>query len=324
MEHILKIIVEEQYLPATAGRILQIQAGLTRHQISSAKFRPGGITRNGIQCRVTESVLAGDTLSIRLEDSSPGSSHLQQPSEILPPLRVLYEDRDVLAVDKPSGLVTHPSGKHYNDSLSNQVYWYLHQKNEEVTVHSIGRLDRETSGVVIFAKNKTSAARLQAQNHTGDYRKEYLAVLSGFLPANSQHTVQQPIGPDPDDPRKRKAFSHLDRIPPECQSAITHFQVLYGTPEWSLVSLILDTGRTHQIRVHMKALGHPLIGDTLYGLSPNPSFSFHRAALHAWHVSFIHPFKNNRIFLESALPEDFSPLEKYVTNKPVSTLLNNY
>ncbi len=313
MEHTLKLIVEKQYLPATAGRILQVQAGLTKKQISGAKFRSGGILCNGIQCRVTEMVSAGDLLSVCLEEPSQGSSHLELPSKTLPPLQILYEDQDILAVDKPSGLVTHPSGKHYNDSLSNQVYWYLRQRGESVTVRSIGRLDRETSGIVVFAKNKTCAARLQSQQNTGEYRKEYLAVLSGSFPENSRHTISLPIGPDPDDPRKMKCFSQQDKLTPDSRPAVTHFQVLHSTSKWSLVSLFLETGRTHQIRIHMKTIGHPLIGDTLYGKAfSDDTPSFCRAALHAWHVSFFHPFKNKEISVKAPLPEDFSFLEKMI------------
>ena len=189
MEHILKLIVEKQHLPATAGKILQVQAGLTKKQISRAKFRPEGILCNGVQCRVSKSVSAGDILSVCLEAPSQGSSHLKLPSTELSPVRILYEDQDLLAVNKPSGIVTHPSGRHYRDTLSNQVYWYLRQKGEAVTVRSMGRLDRETSGIVIFAKNKTCAARLQSQQNTGEYHKEYLAVLfwiiSGKQPAHN-------------------------------------------------------------------------------------------------------------------------------------------
>lgn len=311
MEHILKLTVEKQYLPATAGKILQLQAGLTKKQISRAKFRPEGILCNGVLCRVTKSVSAGDILSVCLEEPSQGSSHLKLPSAGLSPIRILYEDQDLLAVDKPSGIVTHPSGIHYRDTLSNQVYWYLRQKGEAVTVRSMGRLDRETSGIVVFAKNKTCAARLQLQQNTGEYRKEYLAVLSGSFPENSRHTISLPIGPDPDDPRKMKCFSQQDKLTPGTRPAVTHFQVLRSTSKWSLVSLFLETGRTHQIRIHMKTIGHPLMGDTLYG----DAFSydapcFCRAALHAWHVSFFHPFKNKEIFIEAPLPDDFSFLEK--------------
>ena len=311
MEHILKLIVEKQHLPATAGKILQVQAGLTKKQISRAKFRPKGILCNGVQCRVSKSVSAGDILSVCLEAPSQGSSHLKLPSTELSPVRILYEDQDLLAVNKPSGIVTHPSGRHYRDTLSNQVYWYLRQKGEAVTVRSMGRLDRETSGIVIFAKNKTCAARLQSQQNTGAYHKEYLAVLSGSFPENSRHTISLPIGPDPDDSRKMKCFSQQDKLAPDSRPAVTHFQVLHSTSQWSLVSLFLETGRTHQIRIHMKTIGHPLIGDTLYGeaFSDNAPY-FCRAALHAWHVSFFHPFKNNEISIEAPLPDDFSFLKK--------------
>lgn len=311
MEHILKLIVEKQHLPATAGKILQVQAGLTKKQISRAKFRPEGILCNGVQCRVSKSVSAGDILSVCLEAPSQGSSHLKLPSTELSPVRILYEDQDLLAVNKPSGIVTHPSGRHYRDTLSNQVYWYLRQKGEAVTVRSMGRLDRETSGIVIFAKNKTCAARLQSQQNTGEYHKEYLAVLSGSFPENSRHTISLPIGPDPDDSRKMKCFSQQDKLAPDSRPAVTHFQVLHSTSQWSLVSLFLETGRTHQIRIHMKTIGHPLIGDTLYGeaFSDNAPY-FCRAALHAWHVSFFHPFKNNEISIEAPLPDDFSFLKK--------------
>ena len=311
MEHILKLIVEKQHLPATAGKILQVQAGLTKKQISRATFRPQGILCNGVQCRVSKSVSAGDILSVCLEAPSQGSSHLKLPSTELSPVRILYEDQDLLAVNKPSGIVTHPSGRHYRDTLSNQVYWYLRQKGEAVTVRSMGRLDRETSGIVIFAKNKTCAARLQSQQNTGEYHKEYLAVLSGSFPENSRHTISLPIGPDPDDSRKMKCFSQQDKLAPDSRPAVTHFQVLHSTSQWSLVSLFLETGRTHQIRIHMKTIGHPLIGDTLYGeaFSDNAPY-FCRTALHAWHVSFFHPFKNKEISIEAPLPDDFSFLKK--------------
>lgn len=316
MERILKIIVSQKHTPTTAGQFLSIQTGLSKKQISQAKFRPNGITKNGKQCRITEPVIPGDILTICLEEANSGSEHLEKPANNLPPLKILYEDQDILAVNKPSGIVTHPSGKHFNDSLSNQVFWYFQNKKETTTIRSIGRLDKETSGIVVFAKNQTAAARLQTQRNTTEYEKEYLAVISGYLPSDTWHTIKLPIAPDPTDSRK------MLTVPPQLQqadskyskTAVTHYRVLYSCSHWSLVSLRLDTGRTHQIRIHMKAIGHPLLGDTLYAdtASVPVPFSFTRAALHAWHVTLIHPFEKRMISIEAEFPEDFLPLKKYM------------
>lgn len=315
MERILKIIVKKTDGTTNVGQILRIQAGLTKKQISQAKFRSEGITRNGIRCRVTDPALPGDILTVCLEESCIlGYSHLIMPPDHLPSLEILYEDQDLLAVNKPAGIVTHPSGSHYNDSLSNQAAWYFYTKGKKVTIRSVGRLDKETSGIVIFAKNQAAAARLQKQRLEGHCQKEYLALVHGFLPKDSQiwHTIDLPIAPDPDDSRKMicppypSAASDCS-LQPQYKKAVTHYRVIKSTEQWTLLSLRLDTGRTHQIRVHMKAAGHPLLGDTLYSGSqtvPEP-FSFTRAALHAWKVSLIQPFENREILIEADIPKDF-------------------
>ena len=312
MERILKIIVKETDSSANVGQILRTQAGLTKKQISQAKFRSEGITRNDVKCRVTDPALSGDILTVCLEESHvSGSDHLIMPPDHLPPLQVLYEDQDILAVNKPAGIVTHPSGSHYHDSLSNQAAWYFHSRGKNVTIRSVGRLDKETSGIVVFAKNQTAAARLQQQRSNGGYQKEYLALVHGFLPADYRvwHTINLPIAPDPEDFRKMTCIPSFSGpgLPPQYKNAVTHYRVLKSTPQWSVLSLRLDTGRTHQIRVHMKASGHPLLGDTLYSGSraiPAP-FSFTRTALHAWKVSLIQPFENKKIQIQAEPPNDF-------------------
>lgn len=315
MERILKIIVKETDGSANVGQILRIQAGLTKKQISQAKFRSEGIIRNDVKCRVTDSALPGDILTVCLEESHiSGSDHLIMPPDHLPPFQILYEDQDLLAVNKPAGIVTHPCGSHYHDSLSNQAAYYFHSKEKNVTIRSVGRLDKETSGIVIFAKNQPAAARLQNQRSQGHFQKEYLALVHGFLPEDSRvwHTIDLPIAPDPDDSRKMLCPPHSSAVPdcslqPQYKKAVTHYRVIKSTDQWSLLSLRLDTGRTHQIRVHMKATGHPLLGDTLYSGSrtvPEP-FSFARAALHAWKVSLIQPFENREILIEADIPNDF-------------------
>lgn len=352
MERFLTFTVNKNSGFHTVGQVLRSQGGLTKNQISQAKFRPQGILKNGVRCRVTESVYPGDMITVCLEESGLSSEHLDSPPEAaLPPLKILYEDQDLFVVNKPAGIVTHPSGCHYRDSLSNQVSWYFRSKNEKIVIRPVGRLDRETSGIVIFAKNQTAAARLQAQRCHNHLKKQYLAVVSGCLPVDpcaektvhpsssallSQgHTISLPIGPDPENPRKMTVSLSDDftfgsfpvdlekspsqqhpQSPPggNFKTAVTHYQVLHSTADWSLVSLFLDTGRTHQIRVHMKSIGHPLLGDTLYGSTGKApvSLPFTRAALHAWKLFLEHPFEDKHLILEAPLPEDFSSLAKYL------------
>ena len=214
--------------------LIRRQAGLTKKQISQIKFRPGGIQKNGIQCRVTENAVCGDVIRICLETRGTDSAQLKTPKFLqiqaeetkkrndtsdgyadfgvecrgknesisdlrsdskkecsegknavsnfkcgFPDLEILYEDQDVLAVNKPVGMVTHPSGIHYQDSLSNQIAEYFRSKGEETRIRSIGRLDKETSGILLFARNQISAARLQKQREEGKLQKTYLAVVEG-------------------------------------------------------------------------------------------------------------------------------------------------
>lgn len=346
MNRYLTIHIPEASAPAPVSHFLRTQAGLTKKQISQAKFRPGGVQKNGQQCRVTETAYPGDQITVCLENNGVDSAQLESASftadselkvsntcclstsHCLPELEILYEDQDILAVNKPAGIVTHPSGFHYSDSLSNQVAAYFRAKGEPTKVRSIGRLDKETSGILLFARNQTAAARLQKQREQGLSQKTYLAVVSGSMPVDTDgmfHTITTPLAPDPKNHLKMVSSPGLSL--PSSKPAETLYSVLKSTGPGSrisasLVMLRLKTGRTHQIRVHMASLGHPLLGDSLYHLSDTTNL-FSRAALHAWKLKFQPPFPTDEtasdvsspalstgnakkeISLEAPLPEDF-------------------
>lgn len=372
MNRYLTIHIPETAAPAPVSHFLRTQAGLTKKQISQAKFRPSGVQKNGQQCRVTETAYPGDQITVCLETDDVDSLHLESSSftissdshsfplstdsgsysdstasefagsdanshiyhspsttsQLLPELEILYEDQDILAVNKPAGLVTHPSGSHYSDSLSNQVAAYFRSKDEPTKVRSIGRLDKETSGILLFARNQTAAARLQKQRENGISEKTYLAAVSGSMLEDTDgtfHAITTPLTPDPDN-RLKMVISPGSSLPGS-KPAVTLYSVLKSTAPGSrisasLVMLRLKTGRTHQIRVHMASLGHPLLGDSLYHLSDTTNL-FSRAALHAWKLKFHPPFPTGEttsgilssipctenakkeISLEAPLPEDF-------------------
>ena len=372
MNRYLTIHIPETAAPAPVSHFLRTQAGLTKKQISQAKFRPSGVQKNGQQCRVTETAYPGDQITVCLETDDVDSLHLESSSftissdshsfplstdsgsysdstasefagsdanshiyhspsttsQLLPELEILYEDQDILAVNKPAGLVTHPSGSHYSDSLSNQVAAYFRSKDEPTKVRSIGRLDKETSGIMLFARNQTAAARLQKQRENGISEKTYLAAVSGSMLEDTDgtfHAITTPLAPDPDN-RLKMVISPGSSLPGS-KPAVTLYSVLKSTAPGSrisasLVMLRLKTGRTHQIRVHMASLGHPLLGDSLYHLSDTTNL-FSRAALHAWKLKFHPPFPagettsgilssipctenaKKEISLEAPLPEDF-------------------
>lgn len=339
MNRYLTIHIPETAAPAPVSHFLRTQAGLTKKQISQAKFRPSGVQKNGQQCRVTETAYPGDQITVCLETNDVDSLHLESSSftissdshsfplstdsgsysdstasefagsdanshiyhspsttsQLLPELEILYEDQDILAVNKPAGLVTHPSGSHYSDSLSNQVAAYFRSKDEPTKVRSIGRLDKETSGILLFARNQTAAARLQKQRENGISEKTYLAAVSGSMLEDTDgtfHAITTPLAPDPDN-RLKMVISPGSSLPGS-KPAVTLYSVLKSTAPGSrisasLVMLRLKTGRTHQIRVHMASLGHPLLGDSLYHLSDTTNL-FSRAALHAWKLKFHPPF----------------------------------
>lgn len=330
MNRYLTIHIPETASPAPVSHFLRTQAGLTKKQISQAKFRPSGVQKSGQQCRVTETAYPGDQITVCLETDDVDSAQLESAPapQLLPELEILYEDQDILAVNKPAGLVTHPSGSHYSDSLSNQVAAYFRSKDEPTKVRSIGRLDKETSGILLFARNQTAAARLQKQRENGISEKTYLAAVSGSMLEDTDgtfHAITTPLAPDPDN-RLKMVISPGSSLPGS-KPAVTLYSVLKSTAPGSrisasLVMLRLKTGRTHQIRVHMASLGHPLLGDSLYHLSDTTNL-FSRAALHAWKLKFHPPFPagettsgilssipctenaKKEISLEAPLPEDF-------------------
>lgn len=330
MNRYLTIHIPETASPAPVSHFLRTQAGLTKKQISQAKFRPDGVQKNGQQCRVTETAYPRDQITVCLETNNVDSAQLESAPapQFLPELAILYEDQDILAVNKPAGIVTHPSGSHYSDSLSNQVAAYFRSKGEPTKVRSIGRLDKETSGILLFARNQTAAARLQKQRENGISEKTYLAAVSGSMPEDTDgafHRITTPLAPDPDN--RLKMVTSPDGSLPGSKPAETLYSVLKSTAPGSIISasfvmLRLKTGRTHQIRVHMASLRHPLLGDSLYHLSDTTNL-FSRAALHAWKLKFQPPFPNGEttssplssmpctknakkeISLEAPLPEDF-------------------
>lgn len=210
-------------------------------------------------------------------------------------LKIIYEDDYLLAVDKPYNMAVHPSILHYTNSLSNGIQYYFNTIGLNRKIRPVNRLDRDTTGIVLFAKNEYIQECLIRQMQNGTFYKEYLAILEGHL-SESIGTISAHIS--------RKDGSIIERcIDKNGEIAISHYEVInFDTKNnISLVKFVLETGRTHQIRLHSKHIGHPIIGDTLYG---NESSLISRQALHAHRISFIHPITKNKIELISELPED--------------------
>lgn len=209
-------------------------------------------------------------------------------------LNIIFEDDWLLVVNKPAGIAIHPSVLHYSDSLCNGIKFYFDKIGLKKKIRPVNRLDLNTSGLVVFAKCEYIQECLINQMKNNQFKKEYLAVCDGIF--NEKFgTINLPIA--------RKENSIIERcISENGQTAITHYEVLKEFDNYSLVKCSLETGRTHQIRVHMSAIGHPLLGDSLYG---SISDLINRQALHCYNLQFIHPVYNNDLNFFGDLPNDF-------------------
>lgn len=298
MRKILSYEVREEDLEKTAGGLVNLLLKncmhLTGHEVSRAKFHEDGITADDVPVTVKQRIHAGQMLSICLEDTA------EMESRVVPvegDVTILYEDEDIVFVDKPSGLVVHPSHGHFFDSVGNYLAYYYEQQGQEVICRVIGRLDKDTSGILLFAKNRAAASRMSKQKQTGESRRRYLALVEGRL-AEKQGEIDSPLGKVPGDLLRQQVCE-------DGLSAHTIYEVVQEFEDYSLVSVEITTGRTHQIRVHMASIGHPLIGDPLYG---KEKYGLNRAALHSYEVECLQPFTREAVYVRSPVPEDMAAL----------------
>ena len=263
--------------------------GYSRHIITGLKRTEDGIFRNGVRAWTSQAVHAGDVIETHLVETDPSDGILPRPV----PFSVVYEDDDILVVDKPADTPIHPSIGTYENTLANGIAWYFEQKGEPFVYRCINRLDRDTSGALILAKNAFSAAVLSTQMRNRQIRRTYLAVVEGITPPNG--TIFAPISRVDDSVIER----HVDFLRGE--PAVTHYERLEVKNEHSLLEIHLETGRTHQIRVHMGYIGHPLPADYLY----HPVYDcFKREPLHSLQLEFRHPVTDKPMCLLAPVSED--------------------
>ena len=258
-------------------------------RLKNKLIRKNMILLNDNICDTRNSVNIGDKLIVDFNYNEDISNIV--PKEM--PLDIVYEDEWLLVVNKSSGIAIHPSILHFDNSLSNGVRFYFDKIGLKKKIRPINRLDKDTSGLVIFAKCEYTQECLSLQMKNNIFEKEYLCLCSGLFDKESG-TINLPIA--------RKEGSIIERcIDENGKKSITHYKVLEDFKNYSLVLCKLETGRTHQIRLHMSSIGHPLLGDTLYGTSSN---LISRQALHSYKIKFIHPIAKKELELKANLPED--------------------
>ena len=248
---------------------------------------------NGKVTSVNHPIVENDLIECHLDYDEDNSNIV--PTKI--PINIIYEDEAYLVVNKPAGIPVHPSMDHYTDSLANGVIFYFNQIGLKKKIRPVNRLDKDTSGIVIFAKNEYIQECLIKQMKNKQFIKKYIAIVNGNLD-NLEGIINAPIA--------RKENSIIERCVSETgDTAITHYKVLKRNDNFDVIECILETGRTHQIRVHMSAIGHYILGDTLYGEHDS---KFKRQLLHAYKIKFIHPIKNTPVEYIANIPDDIAKL----------------
>lgn len=247
---------------------------------------------NGNNISLDSTLRRGDVVKVIMLDEANSF----EPQDI--PIDVIYEDMDLLIINKQPNIVVHPTKGHPDNTIANGLVNYLNKTKQGFKIRFINRLDRDTSGLLMIAKNPFTQQELSNQMHKNLVKKKYLAVVTGIV-KDDKGTIDAPIGRMEDDSIHRVVIESGQR-------SITHYEVIERYNDSSLVRLTLETGRTHQIRVHMKHIGHPLIGDELYGLVDNDLIN--RQALHAETLKFYQPRTGEEKFIKSDIPEDIKNL----------------
>ena len=297
MNRMFSYTITEQDEGLTIGQYLK-DKGYSRPILIHLKKTERGIVLNGEWSYVYTKLKKDDVLEINLIETE-SSEHIPLTEISIDTFlkMVVYEDEDILVMNKPAGLPVHPSMGHHEDTLANYCAYYFHKlchSEGGFIFRCVNRLDRDTSGLVLIAKNMFSSARLSDQQLNREIHRTYMAIASGITPEND--TIDLPIA--------RKEASVIERCVDmgHGESAITHYTRLDAQNDFSLLKVQLETGRTHQIRVHMKAIGHPLPGDFLY----NPDYThIKRQALHSYRLEFSHPITNEALSFTQNPPEDF-------------------
>lgn len=260
--------------------------------LSEIKRMPKSILVNGVHYYMRQELSAGDHLQVRICETQ--NSEKIPPTKL--PLDIIYEDEDLLVLNKPAGMPIHPSLNNYTNSIANALAYYFQSQGKPFIFRCCNRLDRDTSGLTIVSKNLVSGSILSDMTKYREVHREYLAIARGSV-TPSEGTIQAPLG--------RKEGTIIERTVDweHGEDAVTHYKVVKEANGHSLVSLRLETGRTHQIRIHMKYLGYPLIGDYLY----NPDMEYMtRQALHSHHMEFTHPITGEHMSFTAPLPEDMA------------------
>ena len=249
--------------------------------LSEIKRMPKSILVNGVHYYMRQELSKGDHLQVRICETQ--NSEKIPPTKL--PLDIIYEDEDLLVLNKPAGMPIHPSLNNYTNSMANALAYYFQSQGKPFIFRCCNRLDRDTSGLTIVSKHLVSGSILSDMTKYREVHREYLAIARGSVTPSEGTIIERTVD-----------WEHGE-------DAVTHYKVVKEANGHSLVSLRLETGRTHQIRIHMKYLGYPLIGDYLY----NPDMEYMtRQALHSHHMEFTHPITGEHMSFTAPLPEDMA------------------
>ena len=292
--------LELSITPELAGikvdTLLKKHLNLSGTVVRRIKWLPDGILVDGARVNTRFCPREGQVLSVRLDDPERRSGIVPAPG----PVDILYEDGDMVVLNKAPGVSVHPGPGHFDDTLGNFLLHHYDLEGETADFHPVHRLDRGTSGLLAAAKHPHAQEVLKNQLHTNAFRRTYLAVCEG-VPKPGEGTIQVPLGPKPGSLMEQM-------VRPDGKFARTRYKVLEEYEGRALVELELDTGRTHQIRVHMAHIGHPLTGDFLYGREDRALIG--RPALHSARLELCHPITGERLTFAAPVPQDMEKLLK--------------